>query len=95
MSSTSLDDFLGIGDHGFGGSSISKKLKSLGIKYSLDCNHYMFKQKEYLLPTVKYVDGSVSPDEVFEQWFKLNHFYSTQKILVQFSTSIKRRFVVH
>lgn len=55
----------------------------------------MFKQKEHLLPTVKYVDGSVSPDEVFEQWFKLNHFYSTQKILVQFSTSIKRGFVVH
>lgn len=55
----------------------------------------MFKRKEHLLPTMKCVDGSVSPNEVFEQWFKVSHFYSTQKTFVQFSTSIKRGFVVH
>lgn len=64
MSSNSLDDFLGIGEQGFSGSS---KLKSLGIRYSLDCNQYMFKQKEHLFPTVKGVDGSLSPKEVCEQ----------------------------
>lgn len=29
MSSTSLDEFLGIGEHGFGGSFVSKKLKKI------------------------------------------------------------------
>lgn len=43
----------------------------------------MFKQEEHLLPTVKCVDGSASPNELLEQWFKVNHFYITQKTLVQ------------
>jgi len=36
--------------------------------------------KEHLLPPVKSDDGSLSPNELFEHWFKENHFYSTQKL---------------